>query len=236
MEAAEAMTAATVAARAELIYVGDPMCSWCWGFAPVLERLDAHYELPLRTVVGGLRPGPAAEPLGARLAGFLRHHWEQIAELTGQPFDLSGLEREGWIYDTWPADLAIVAGRIVDEARVLAWFSRVQRAFYAEGADVTDRAVLVGLAEDFGLDGFGEVFDEEATAEATRADFARSRALGVSGFPALLYRDDEIVAPVAYGYTSFEGITRLLDRYFTKRWGEDVASGLLCALDDPLSC
>ena len=21
------------------LYLGDPMCSWCWGFAPVLERL-----------------------------------------------------------------------------------------------------------------------------------------------------------------------------------------------------
>lgn len=24
----------------EFVYVGDPMCSWCWGFAPALEKLD----------------------------------------------------------------------------------------------------------------------------------------------------------------------------------------------------
>lgn len=227
MGAAEAIRATTVAERAELIYVGDPMCSWCWGFAPVLEQLDARYQLPLRTVVGGLRPGPAAEPLGTRLAEFLRHHWEQIAELTGQPFDLSGLDREDWTYDTWPADVAVVAGRIVDESRVLAWFSRVQRAFYAEGADITNRSVLVALADEFGLERFADVYDDPATAEATRADFTLSRQLGVSGFPSLLFRDDEVVAPVAYGYTSFDGISHLLDRWFAKRWGEQVASGLV---------
>ena len=30
------------------IYVGDPMCSWCWGFAPALEQLERrdgwHYD------------------------------------------------------------------------------------------------------------------------------------------------------------------------------------------------
>ena len=44
----------------EFVYVGDPMCSWCWGFAPVLERMQEVYDVPLRVVVGGLRPGSEA--------------------------------------------------------------------------------------------------------------------------------------------------------------------------------
>ena len=32
----------------EIIYVGDPMCSWCWGFSPVLKRIEAEYGLPVR--------------------------------------------------------------------------------------------------------------------------------------------------------------------------------------------
>ncbi|MFQ5523922.1 MAG: DsbA family protein, partial [Acidimicrobiia bacterium] len=39
----------------KLIYVGDPMCSWCWGFAPEIEDLADEY--PVEVVVGGLRPG-----------------------------------------------------------------------------------------------------------------------------------------------------------------------------------
>ena len=41
-----------------LYYFGDPMCSWCWGFRPVLEQVDLEYpELKRVTVMGGLRGG-----------------------------------------------------------------------------------------------------------------------------------------------------------------------------------
>ena len=42
-----------------LIYVMDPMCSWCYGFAPVIKRLVAEQEgtLQFKLVMGGLRPG-----------------------------------------------------------------------------------------------------------------------------------------------------------------------------------
>jgi len=74
-----------------LIYVGDPMCSWCWGFAPEIAALAEQF--PVEVVVGGLRPGPLAQPLEDGLAGFLAQHWFEIAEQTGQPFDISFLDR-----------------------------------------------------------------------------------------------------------------------------------------------
>ncbi len=43
--------------KKELIFVLDPMCSWCWGFAPVIEQLREtqadNYNFSL--VMGGLR-------------------------------------------------------------------------------------------------------------------------------------------------------------------------------------
>jgi len=42
-----------------LIYVVDPMCSWCWGFSPVLKELMRQYQgqISFQLMVGGLRPG-----------------------------------------------------------------------------------------------------------------------------------------------------------------------------------
>ena len=41
--------------RNRLIYVMDPMCSWCWGFAPVAQALIAvsytHLTLPTSDLV-----------------------------------------------------------------------------------------------------------------------------------------------------------------------------------------
>ena len=66
----------------QLIYVGDPMCSWCWGFAPVkraLEELcDGRAELLL--VVGGLHPG-TPEPQDDDRKKFLEEHWQTMHRL-----------------------------------------------------------------------------------------------------------------------------------------------------------
>src|SRR5690242_8930931 len=39
-----------------LIYFADPMCSWCWGFAPVIGAIRQRFgdALPIRLMMGGL--------------------------------------------------------------------------------------------------------------------------------------------------------------------------------------
>jgi hypothetical protein len=44
----------------EFVYVGDPMCSWCWGFSPALEKLDSRYGIPLRVCTT-----PSTDPVGS---------------------------------------------------------------------------------------------------------------------------------------------------------------------------
>ncbi len=177
----------------ELIYVGDPMCSWCWGFAPVLEQLDQRFELPLRVVVGGLRPGPAAEVLDEGLKQVLLHHWQQVEEASGQPFDHAGLDRVGWRYDTMVPDTAVVTMRHIDDAKTLPFFATLQRAFYEDVVDITDPAVYPTLLGAFDVDvqKFSELMGSDEMRDATIEDFRLAQRLGVSGFPTLLLRDGE---------------------------------------------
>lgn len=185
-----------------LVYVGDPMCSWCWGFAPEIEGLASSY--PVEVIVGGLRPGPMAQELDDQMAGFLRHHWVEIAKRTGQPFDTSFLDRrDGWRYDTEPAAIAVTVMREMSKEETLGYFSAVQRAFYAEGADVTDFGELSRLAEDFSVD-VGE-FDERLRTEESKktawGDFSQARNWGITGFPTLVGRlTDNRLALLARGW------------------------------------
>ena len=94
-----------------LVLVADPMCSWCWGFAPVVRRLAEDLDLPVQVVVGGLRAGPSAEALDDRLASFLQGCWTDVQEASGQPFDHALLQTRGWRYDTELACTAVVAAR-----------------------------------------------------------------------------------------------------------------------------
>lgn len=191
-----------------LIYVGDPMCSWCWGFAPEIESLAE--EWPVEVVVGGLRPGPMAQPLEDRMADFLSHHWVEIAERTGQPFDTGFLDRrDGWVYDTEPAAIAVALIRDMNEPRTLDYFTDVQKAFYGEGRDVTDFEVLTELTEGYDIDqvDFSVAVTGEDAKKQAWDDFSRARNWGISGFPTLVGElDDGRLALLARGWAHADTI------------------------------
>lgn len=196
-----------------LVYVADPMCSWCWGFAPVLEELRTTFDLPVQVVVGGLRPGPSAQPLDSSLAAYLRGTWTRIAEMTGQPFDFTPLDWEGWVYDTEMPARAVVAARTTSPALALPAFTRLQRAFYAEAVDVTDPENAALLMADVGLEPgpFLDRLRSDEVRAATWNDFRLAREMGISGFPALLVAGSGEARVLTLGYRPASQLTRALD-------------------------
>jgi len=82
----------------------------------------------------------------------------------------------------------VVLMRDHHEASALPFFNRVQRAFYAEGRDVTRPEVLAGLAEEFGRgrdDFLAAMADPEASVRAW-TDFHVAQRTGVTGFPTVI--------------------------------------------------
>lgn len=213
----------------EFVYVGDPMCSWCWGFAPALEELESRYAIPLRVVMGGLRTGPDAEPMDAAARTRLAAYWADVAERTGQPFSTAALERDGWRYDTGPSCRAVVTMRELAPKETLRWVARIHRAFYVEGVDVTDPAVFRDLLDGFDVDAdrFAHHLGEDATAVRTRQDFEEARSYGATGFPTLLFRDGDELAIVTRGFVPWEQLEPGLTRWIGERYG-DRADGLVC--------
>lgn len=192
-----------------ILYFADPMCSWCWGFSPVIDAIARLFgeRAPIRLVVGGLRTGET-RPMDARAKAYIRHHWEQVEATTGQPFDYAWFEREGFVYDTEPACRAAVAARSLAPERTLDYLSAVQRAFYAEARDVTREEVLAGVAVTLGLtrDDFVTVYRAPEVAEATRADFALTASLGIAGFPTVMLRDGPSLTALSAGYQPFDAL------------------------------
>jgi len=171
------------------IYFADPMCSWCWGFAPVIERLNEIYgeALPIRLVLGGLRPGTDKVMTQAAKTS-TRTHWEHVHEASGQPFDFGFFDRQDFVYDTDPAARATVLVRRERPDQALAFLARAQRAFYAENRDVTKASVLADLAAEFGIarEGFAERLESDQLKQETWRDYGTSQRAGVVGFPTLI--------------------------------------------------
>ena len=173
----------------QLIYFADPMCSWCWGFAPVIAAVRERWgeALPVRLVVGGLRPG-TTEPMSAAAKSELAGHWVHVTEASGQPFAPGGMAADDFVYDTDPAARAVVVARRAGMDVALRFLHDAQRAFYAEGRDVTRTETLVELAETLGLDPdrFAEDLATDEAKQETWRDYAISRGAGVTGFPTLI--------------------------------------------------
>lgn len=206
---------------ARLLYVMDPMCSWCWGFAPVVDALAAQAGsagVELQLVVGGLRREQQVldEAGRQRILG----HWQAVHETTGQRFDrLRGMPA-GLIYDTEPACRALVVVRQLDPRKVWPFAKVIQQAFYCEGADVSKAVELRRLAGLVGLSEsqFADAFDAPAAHAATQSDFGWVENLGISGFPTLLAQRDGITALLTNGYQPLQHLQPLL-----ARWLEQLA-------------
>ncbi|MCE5363639.1 DsbA family protein [Pseudomonas anguilliseptica] len=205
--------------RARLLYVMDPMCSWCWGFAPVLESLAeqaAAAGVALELVLGGLRRDSVAIDGAARVRYL--GYWQAVNASTGQLFNFNAGLPEGLVYDTEPACRALVTARNLAPELVWPLAQLIQRAFYTEGVDVTRASVLVELAERAGIPRieFAEAFDSAAQRVATAADFSWTQDLGIAGFPTLLAERDGQLALLTNGYQPLEALQPLLARWLER--------------------
>ncbi len=198
-----------------LIYFADPMCSWCYGFSPVIDQVRHAYghALPIRVVMGGLRPG-TQELMTAEAKKSVVGHWNHVHEASGLPFDAAVLDREGFVYDTDPAARAIVVARREGEELAVRYLAAAQRAFYAENRDVTQGEVLADLAEGFGLDraAFLTAWASEEAKQETWRDYAISQNAGVTGFPTLIGgpNDQGVYGVVTRGYAPGEQVLAVL--------------------------
>ncbi|WP_332764061.1 DsbA family protein [Phenylobacterium sp.] len=201
-----------------LIYFADPMCSWCYGFSPVIGQIRQAFgrSLPIRLVMGGLRPGtdtPTTEKAKIELVG----HWGHVHEATGLPFDGAVLDRPGFLYDTDPAARAVVRVRRDDPEKALIYLGRVQQAFYAENQDVTKAETLANLAAELGVDrdAFLADFETDDLKHETWADYGTSQRAGVTGFPTLVAGPgaDGTYGVVTRGYQPADQVLPVLHRW-----------------------
>jgi putative protein-disulfide isomerase len=191
-----------------LIYVGDPMCSWCYGFAKPMDELLADPRdtapLQLALIMGGLRPF-TTEPMAPGKADEIFGHWHHVHEASGQPFAQApntALHLPGFVYDTEPASRAVVTVRTLWPQHGWKYLHAVQKAFYAEGRNVTKPEVLADVAEAQGLPrpAFAKAYASEEMRAAVRADFDQAQAWGIRGFPALILDQGERLQLVCQGY------------------------------------
>lgn len=200
--------------KVRIIFVLDPMCSWCWGFAPVVEKLRATYseEYHFSLVMGGLRTR-GEMPWNQASKSYLQKHWKQVAQRTQQPFSNKLLNKTDFEYDTYPACKAVVTVReLYGEHKSFIYLHKLQENFYRDSEDITDTAVLSHCAASIGIDeeAFLKFYESERAELLMKHDFSKARSMGATAFPSIVMIDRDGHMVCLKGYRSFEEMKKIL--------------------------
>ena len=197
--------------KIELIFVIDPMCSWCWGFHPIIKELREKHsdKYAFSLVVGGLRTkGQMAWTEESK--GYLAQNWNAVAEKTKQTFNFSLLNKDFFDYDTYPACKAIVTVReLWGNDASFEYLEKIQEAFYVKGEDTTSIEILlahVGTMPPCLSDEFLEFYKSERAELLMQHDFSKARSMGANAFPSVVKIDEDGHMFCVQGYKSLEEV------------------------------
>jgi putative protein-disulfide isomerase len=127
---------------ASVIFMTDPMCSWCWGMAAQIERLRSEctdaFEFDLQ--LGGINVD-SSRPLSDAGRVRLQQLWRSVAQVTSVSFG-AGPPVDDFIYNSTQACVAVEAMREVTGRAPFEYLMQLQRSFFIDGRDITRRDVL----------------------------------------------------------------------------------------------
>ena len=183
------MTNEAVPAMARLYCFLDPMCSWCWAFRPALKVVESQlpHEISLVRVLGGLAPD-TEEPMSEAMRNKLQEIWRTIqSKVPGTEFNFRYWEVSTPRRSTYRACRAVIAAAQQCDYGP-AMIEAIQRAYYLEARNPSDRSTLIELAQDMHLDAerFAHDLDSPDIQAELDRQIALTKAYGVKGFPTLL--------------------------------------------------
>ena len=179
-----------------ITYLFDPLCGWCYGASPMIQKLSQQSSLRLELAPTGLFAGANGRALNAEFAQYAWSNDLRIGKITGQVFSeqyrSDVLGKSGSRVDSATATLALTAVSVVDPAREPESLKLIQEARYVHGLDITSTAVVEKLLRDVGLAAAADLLASDSAELSQRNDARLQSAqrlmqtFGASGVPALI--------------------------------------------------
>jgi putative protein-disulfide isomerase len=202
-----------------VIFVTDPLCSWCWGMAPDIARIRKTLSgrMDFDFALGGINVGNAAPLRDSALPRF-RALWEEVSAVTGQRFCGRLPSDPGFIYNSRPACAGVMAARMIRDAPPFDFLESLQRAFFLEARNVTSTNVMAGIAVECGLDEttFLETLASAEIGASVAIEMDGCRSYGTRALPAVLVETEVGRRLFAGGYVSYEFLLQGLEDWLAR--------------------
>ncbi|MCF7499734.1 DsbA family protein [Pseudoalteromonas sp. L1] len=190
---------------AKLIYVYDPMCSWCWGYRESWLKLKEALgdKLAIEYKVGGLAPD-SDEPMPEDMQQFLQQTWQRIEQQLGTNFNHNFWLNTQPRRSTYPACRAVLVARQYNKE--LEMLYAIQKAYYLNAQNPSDISTLANLAEQIGLakNTFITEIQSEKINSLLMNEINEVRSLPVQGFPSLVIENKGSYYAVPVNYQDWQ--------------------------------
>ncbi len=187
-----------------LYYIHDPMCSWCYAFAPVLAQLQQGLpqSVTVERLLGGLAPDNDV-PMNPAMRERLEATWHRIeTNVPDTHFNFDFWRNCTPYRSTYPSCRAVIAamqqGAEYDEKMTKA----IQQAYYQQERNPSLIETLVNIAGEIGLD--RERFEQALSSDEVEQELQRqigfAREIGAESYPALILAVNSSRWPVGIDY------------------------------------
>jgi predicted DsbA family dithiol-disulfide isomerase len=183
----------------------DPVCPWCYlGKANLDRALEAHPDHPFVVEWHPFQLNPDMVPAGVDKRRYLAARFGDAAKLDAVHDRLKSLAKESGL-DLDP-DVPRRIPNTLDAHRMIHWaglegrqtamVSALFRAYWKEGRDIGDRAVLAELAAETGMDAAlaARLLATDADADDILARDADARRKGVNAVPTYLIAQQYVLS------------------------------------------
>lgn len=178
-----------------IIYLYDPLCGWCYGASPGLDKLAAEPQNRITLQPTGLF-SRSGRVMDAEFAAYAWGNDRRIAQLTGLEFSetyrTQVLGAAGEAFDSWYLVQAMTAVAQTAPEKQRGMLKAFQTARYVDGRQTADAEVVAAILTENGLAEAAALLDTPdllaAAEQEIQAGQAWMQQYGLRGVPALLVR------------------------------------------------
>jgi putative protein-disulfide isomerase len=197
-----------------LVYCYDAYCGWCYGFSPVMKKIEAAFkdQLSVEVLSGGMLVEENIAPI-EKIGPYIQGAYKRVEEITGIRFGddflwhINNPSLSDWVMNSEKPAIALCIFKEYYPGKQLAFASDLQYALNFEGRDLDDDEAYRHLLEKYSIqpEAFYQKLNSEEYKQQAFYEFEICKQLRVEAFPAVLLQEgDAKYHLLASGFTDYE--------------------------------
>lgn len=208
--------------KAKLLYFYDPLCGWCFGFSPVISKLEKEFQsqIDFEAISGGMVLGDRVKPL-SEMKDYLKEAMPRLEEMTGVKFGkpyLDILEEGSLMLNSELPCIAMTVFKSMTNKSSIEFASALQSTLYEKGINLNEIENYKELVESFDLS--WEVFKSKLVdptyKEKTYQEFQIGQQMGIGGFPSVVLSIGKQGYLIARGYRPESEMKAVIEEILSK--------------------